>query len=100
MHLIKNKLSEKMGRRDIQFYDVYKLRKPAEDVSAVHNTGYPLEGILTGKYTDPVTNVESKEMCDEDEQNYGDIEVEDFNKLFRNPDLIEDQFGQSISVKL
>ena len=23
-HLVKNKLSEKMGRRDIQFYDLYK----------------------------------------------------------------------------
>jgi len=31
-HLKENKLSEKMGRRDIQFYDLYKLQKPPSDV--------------------------------------------------------------------
>ena len=29
-HISKNKLSEKMGRRDIQFYDLYKRNKPRE----------------------------------------------------------------------
>ena len=31
---------------------------------------------------------------------YGDIEVDDFNKLYSNPDLIEEQFGESIQVRL
>ena len=31
---------------------------------------------------------------------YGDLEVDDFNKLFRNPDLIEEQFGLSINVSV
>jgi len=35
-----------------------------------------------------------------DEPIYGDIEIDDFNKLFRNPNLILDRYGESISVKL
>ena len=31
-HLKQNKLSDKMGRRDIQFYDLYKLDKTPKDV--------------------------------------------------------------------
>ena len=31
-HLKPNKLSDKMGRRDIQFYDLYKLDKTPKDV--------------------------------------------------------------------
>lgn len=30
-HLQKNKLSEKLGRRDVRFYDLHKLNSPAED---------------------------------------------------------------------
>jgi len=36
----------------------------------------------------------------EDEPLFGDIEIDDFNKLFRNPNLISDRFGESVSVKL
>ena len=43
---------------------------------------------------------ESEKITDENEHIYGDIEIDDFNKLFRNPDLIEEQFGESISVNL
>ena len=100
MHLMKDKLSQKMGRRDIQFYDLYKLKKPEEYVTEINSKGLPLDGILTGTYVNPQTNEEEYAITDENEHIYGDIEVDDFNKLFRNADLIEDQFGESIKVKL
>ena len=31
---------------------------------------------------------------------YGDIEIDDFNKIFRNQNLIRDTFGETISVKV
>ncbi len=34
------------------------------------------------------------------DQYYNDLEVEDFNKLFRNDELIGDKFGKSIKVNL
>lgn len=30
-HIERNKLSDKLGRRDVQFYDLYKLQMPQED---------------------------------------------------------------------
>ena len=39
-------------------------------------------------------------IIEEDEPIYGDIEVDDFNKLFRNQHLIKDRYGKSISVRL
>ena len=39
-------------------------------------------------------------VIEEDEPVYGDIEVDDFNKLFRNQQLIRDRYGKSISVRL
>ena len=98
-HLKENKLSEKMGRRDIQFYDLYKLQKPPSDVEKLQDKGYLLEGILTGQFKD-VSTGEIRTILDEDEPIYGDIEVSDFNQLFRNEHLIKEKFGQSISVKL
>ena len=53
MHLMKDKLSQKMGRRDIQFYDLYKLKKPEEYVTEINSKGLPLDGILTGTYVNP-----------------------------------------------
>lgn len=34
------------------------------------------------------------------DQYYNDLEVDDFNKLFRNDQLIGDKFGRSIKVNL
>ena len=41
-----NKLSEKMGRRDIQFYDLYQRGKPEQDVEKLTEQGYLHEGVL------------------------------------------------------
>ena len=54
-HLKENKLSEKMGRRDIQFYDLYKLDKQPVDVEKLQDKGFLLEGILKGSYADAKT---------------------------------------------
>ena len=78
---------------------MYKLQKPPGDVEKLQDKGYLLEGVLTGQFRD-VTTGEVKTIIDEDEPIYGDIEVDDFNKLFRNEHLIKEKFGQSISVKL
>ena len=99
-HLEKNKLSEKFGRRDVRFYDLYKKHRFEDDVQNLQNKGLQLEGVLSGVYTDPLSKKESEKITDENEIIYGDIEIDDFNKLFRNPDLIEEQFGESISVNL
>ena len=98
-HLQANKLSNKMGRRDIQFYDLYKLKKPEESVTSLQDKGYLLDGVLTGSYRDARTGLEVT-INDEDEPIYGDIEVDDFNKLFRNQHLIDEKFGKTISVRL
>ena len=92
-HLEKNKLSEKMGRRDVRFYDLYKKHRFEDDVQNLKNHGLHVDGVLAGSFVDPVTKNIVKEITDENEIIYGDIEVEDFNNLFRNPELIEDQFG-------
>ena len=98
-HCKPNKLSDKMGRRDIQFYDLYKLDKPSDAVEKLEDKSYAREGVLKGLYKDEAKN-EIINMDDQDEPIYGDIEIDDFNKLFRNPNVIRDQFGESISVKL
>jgi hypothetical protein len=35
-----NRLSDKMGRRDFIFYDLYKLKDSKEDVQSLQNEGY------------------------------------------------------------
>lgn len=77
-----NKLSDKLGRRDIQFYDLYKLNEPAKAITELKKGGY--------SWTENVY----------DSSIYEDIEVRDFNLLFENEDLIKEQFGQTIKVKL
>mmetsp|Transcript_39539 Transcript_39539/g.51786 ORF Transcript_39539/g.51786 Transcript_39539/m.51786 type:complete len:166 (-) Transcript_39539:599-1096(-) len=98
-HFKPNKLSEKMGRRDIQFYDLYKLSKPDDAVEKLTDKSYALEGILRGQVRDSRGNV-LVDLDDDEEPIYGDIEIDDFNKLFRNQNLIRDRFGESISVKV
>ena len=68
-------------------------------MSKLQDAGFALEGVLEGEYVDPISGHKAK-VDDENEPIYGDLEVEDFNKLFRNEHLIKDKFGQSISVKL
>lgn len=87
-HLKRNKLSEKMGRRDIQFYDLYKLGKQPKDVENLTDKGYLLDGVLKGDYKDDLTG-QVKTVTEENEPIYGDLEVDDFNKLFRNENLIK-----------
>ena len=88
-----------MGRRDIQFYDLYKREKAETDVEKLKEKGYLLEGILKGAYTDEKTG-EEVQIEEVDEPIYGDIEVDDFNKLFRNQNLIKELYGKSIKVRL
>lgn len=69
-HVDHNKLSDKMGRRDIQFYDLYRLNEPPNAVQDLRKEGYHWnEGIY-------------------DQEVYEDIEVPDFNILFTNEDII------------
>ena len=65
-----------MGRRDIQFYDLYMNEKPEEDVVKLTDKSYMLQGILKGQYTDERTG-QVIQMTDENEPIYGDIEVDD-----------------------
>ena len=53
-----------MGRRDVRFYDLYKKHRFEEDMSNLKLQGYQLEGILAGKYEDPVTKEKSEEVTD------------------------------------
>ena len=91
-----------MDRRDVTFYDLYKLHKPDEAVNLLAHNHYPLEDVLacsSGEAKDD--NEEEKEEGEKapaKDPIYGDIEVDDFNNLFKNPNLIEDRFGESISV--
>ena len=75
-------MSDKMGRRDIQFYDLHKLNEPQQEVIELKRVGlHTTEGAY-------------------DADVYEDIEVKDFNTLFTNEGIIAEQFGQSISVKI
>ena len=47
---------------------------------------------MTGQFAD-VNTGEIKTILQEDEPIYGDIEVADFNQLFRNEHLIKEKFG-------
>lgn len=63
-HLIKNKLSDKLGRRGIKFYDLYRHHKEDKDVRALQAEGFKLDGIMEDEQDVPI---------------YDDLEVEDFN---------------------
>lgn len=53
--LSRNKLSDKLGRRDIQFYDLYKLDKPEDNVKTLDKASLPFDGVLKGTWVDPIT---------------------------------------------
>lgn len=58
-----------MGRRDISFYDLYKLNEPLRDLQDLKKESFWVENIY-------------------DPEIYEDMEVNDFNVLFRNEDFI------------
>lgn len=80
-HDQENKLSDKMFRRDICFYDLYKLKESRSELHALEKEGYHWAGIY-------------------DEEIYEDIEVQDYNVLWEVRDAITAQFGKSIKVSL
>jgi len=83
VHIERNKLSDKMSRRDVQFYDLYKLKEPTDDINMLEDRSFKFTGVVP-----------------ENDQIYGDIECTDFNQIFTNDSIVAEQFGQSISVKL
>lgn len=58
-----------MGRRDISFYDLYKLNEPLRDLQDLKKESFWVDNIY-------------------DPEIYEDMEVNDFNVLFRNEDFI------------
>jgi len=41
-HVQKNKISDKLNRRDVQYYDLYALQEPKEDFHRMRTDGgYP-----------------------------------------------------------
>ena len=80
-HLVANKLSDKLGRRDIQFYDLYKLGEPKNELAEVQQQYSSRENVY-------------------DAQIYEDIEVGDFNVVYNNQDVIVNSFGKSIKVSV
>jgi N-acetyl-anhydromuramyl-L-alanine amidase AmpD len=79
-HLLRNKVSDKFERRDVQFYDLYVKKDAKEDVARLRDSGYQMD-IGAAQY-------------------YQDIEVDDFNRLFRHEKYTADKFGSTIKVTL
>ena len=40
-HIVHNKVSDKLSRRDVHYYDLYALQDPAEDYHLMREEGYP-----------------------------------------------------------
>jgi hypothetical protein len=79
-HLLRNKVSDKFERRDVQFYDLYVKKDAEEDLARLRDSGNQME-IGAGQY-------------------YRDMEVDDFNRLFRHDKYIAEKFGSTIKVTL
>ena len=76
-HIKRNKLSEKLSRRDVQYYDLYALKEPPEDYERMRE-----EGFIHTK-----VDAQIKEL-------YGDLAFQDFNNIFKNHgDIISKQYG-------
>lgn len=67
-HMVRNKLSDKFNRRDVQFYDLYVKKEDGSELAELLENQFPLE-----------VNAQ---------QYYQDLEVNDFNELFRDEHLI------------
>ena len=59
---MKNKISDKLSRRDVQYYDLYFLQEPPEEFVKMRTEGYP--------YT--LADAKIKEF-------YGDLAFPNFN---------------------
>lgn len=67
-HITQNKLSDKLSRRDVQYYDLYHLQEPKEDYQRFKcEGGYP--------YTQYQAKIAEL---------YGDLAYEDFNTIFKS----------------
>lgn len=83
-HISKNKISDKLSRRDIQYYDLYALQDPPEDYDTMRNEGYPHTKL----------DAKIKEF-------YGDLAFPNFNSIFKNHgEIVKKQYGQTIDVSL
>lgn len=40
-HIVQNKLSDKLSRRDVHYYDLYALHEPGEDYENAMRDGFP-----------------------------------------------------------
>ena len=40
-HIVKNKISDKLRRRDVHYYDLYALHDPQEEYENMMRAGYP-----------------------------------------------------------
>lgn len=83
-HIVNNKLSDKLSRRDVHYFDLYALHEPQNDYEVMREEGYP----------HTKTDAKIREL-------YGDLAFPDFNQIFKNHgDIITKQYGKTISVSL
>ena len=81
---MKNRVSDKLSRRDVHYYDLYVLNEPFEDYERMRQDGYP--------YTQQDAKIQ---------EYYGDLAFQDFNLIFKNHgDGVTKQYGKTITVKL
>ena len=83
--IVPNKLSDKLSRREVQYYDLYHLQEPKEDYQRFKcEGGYPYAPY----------HAKIKEL-------YGDLAYQDFNAVFKSQgDIVEKQYGQTLRVNL
>lgn len=79
-HIVKNKLSDKFNRRDVQFYDLYIKKECGDELARLKDNAFPLD-------------IDA-------EQYYNEMEIDDFNKIFYDDQLIQQKFGRSIKIQL
>ena len=81
----KDRLSNKLNRRDVAYFDLYALHDPKDEYAQIRSEG----GLPHTK-----GDMKIKEL-------YGELAYNDFNDLFkRNGDILRKQYGQTIKVKL
>lgn len=81
----KDRLSNKLNRRDVAYYDLYALHEPHQEYHTLRTGG----GAPTS--TNDMTIPEL----------YGDMAYEDFNTVFRSKgDVVQQQYGDTIQVRL
>lgn len=82
--IVRDKLSEKLSRRDVQYFDLYAHREPEDDYRRMTGEGFP--------YTKEHAQI--KEL-------YGDLAYPDFNQIFLNRGhIITKAYGKTIKTSL